>query len=426
MTLVRFRGDAPAVAQVDTIEVDGYDGATTYILTIGGKTVSVVGDTDAETTAVALAAAWNASEIVEFARVTANAFSGTTPLDTITLTADTAGMPFVVSESTSGGGGSMVQVNVTVSSGPNHADTVANWEPSGLPGDEDDVLFSGTSTSCLYGLDTSDWPAGPPLWNSLTIKASYTGRIGLPEFASSGDYEYREDFFVIAFHTTGDEYISIGEGSGVGSGRIKLSVANMTTNMRIDVHSTGSRSDTTKPPVLLGTGTQSASTTLSVNSGDVGVAVLFDGFAVIDVINVESSSANVEIGAVDVTLTTINLTAGTVTTLSNVTTVTMTAGTFVLAGSAAIGTLYVRGGICYYDSDGATTTLIVVTNGAVLNFTRDARPVTIAQLDLYEGATVYDTGQRTTLTNGFDTIHCGISDVTVNFGDHLTWVHSAI
>ena len=54
-------GIATEVAQIDTVQINGYDAATTYKLTVGGFVISVLGDTDVNGTAAALAAAWNAS-----------------------------------------------------------------------------------------------------------------------------------------------------------------------------------------------------------------------------------------------------------------------------------------------------------------------------------------------------------------------------
>lgn len=433
MTVVRYRGDAAQVAQVDTVQITGMDGTpalTTYTLTVGERTVEVVGDTDEETTAVALAAAWNAATVAEFTGVTANAFSGTTPVDTITLTADVAGIPFTVVSSVSGGSGTIGAVtSVTASAGRYHADTASNWDPTGLPGDGDDVVFDNLAVSCLFGLDTSAWPGGPPLWASVTIKGSYTGYIGLPEFSASGDYEYRDDFLIFSLAASDSAYVAIGEGDGSGSGRLKLSLANRTNDARIDVYLTGSRADPDVPALLIGTGTNSSTTTLNVSKGDVGVGVLFGGSAVIDVLNVgfvstQATDAAVEIGD-NVTLTTINQTGGTIDTLSSFTTATLAAGTLTVSGAATATTINVRGGTCYYNSNGTLGT-VNVTNGAVLDFRRDQRDVTVTNMNLYEGATVYDTGQRVTLTNGFDTIQCGLADLTLDFGDHLTWTPSSI
>src|SRR6185295_12509087 len=98
MASTTWRGDAPAVAQVDTLTVGGTIEATDiFKMTINGKTLSVTaGSTVAATVATTIATAWNASTIPEFAEITAAATSG----GALTLTADTPGKPFVCTVST--------------------------------------------------------------------------------------------------------------------------------------------------------------------------------------------------------------------------------------------------------------------------------------------------------------------------------------
>jgi hypothetical protein len=154
MGTVYFTGKAAAVAQVGTVQITGMDGTpanTTYILTVGGQTVSAVGDTDADTTAAALAAAWNASTHVYFTGITASATT-----DTITLTADTAGVPFVAVSSVSGGTGTIGAYSATTASaGPNDWSTAANWSGGAVPVNDDDVILNASGVNICWGLDQS-------------------------------------------------------------------------------------------------------------------------------------------------------------------------------------------------------------------------------------------------------------------------------
>ena len=95
-------GGADAVSQVATTQITAFDAATTYKVTIGGITVSVAGDTDADTTAAALKAALSGSDHPYFTAIT-----WTVATDTITGTAATAGVPFVFSTSATGGTGTI-------------------------------------------------------------------------------------------------------------------------------------------------------------------------------------------------------------------------------------------------------------------------------------------------------------------------------
>ena len=72
-----WTGQAPAVAQVTTIQVTAYAAGTTYTITVGGVLISVIGQGTINATAAALAAAWNASTHPYCTGVTATVPGGT-------------------------------------------------------------------------------------------------------------------------------------------------------------------------------------------------------------------------------------------------------------------------------------------------------------------------------------------------------------
>jgi hypothetical protein len=151
MASMRWKGAAQAVAQVTTVAISGYDAATTYTLSVGTKSVSTIAAGSAALTAVALVTAWNASTEPELAEVTASG-SGT-PL---TLTADTAGVPFTVVPAVSGGAGTIGSATaVTAATGPNHWDDANNWSGGAVPTGSDSVYIENSSTSIKYGLAQS-------------------------------------------------------------------------------------------------------------------------------------------------------------------------------------------------------------------------------------------------------------------------------
>jgi hypothetical protein len=210
MADIVFVGDAPAVANVQTGTLDTYDAATTYIVTIGGRTVSTVGTGGTtSTTATALRAALNASTYPEFAEIT---WSGAT--NAIIGTSDTAGKPFVATLTVSGGTGTVTDFSeTTANSGPN-AVVAGNFKNAStgaraLPVDSDTLYFQDSDVDLLYNLGalTSITPA------ATHIKASYTGKIGLPftNTDNATDYhEYRERFFCL----DGSTILNIGDGDG--------------------------------------------------------------------------------------------------------------------------------------------------------------------------------------------------------------------
>src|SRR5262245_41819885 len=96
MATVRWRGDAPAVAQIQSWAFAGtWESSDLIRVTIGGKTKDfTAGSTTTATVVANLVAAWNAlsgATWPEFAELTAS--QATT---TFKLTSDTAGKPFTV------------------------------------------------------------------------------------------------------------------------------------------------------------------------------------------------------------------------------------------------------------------------------------------------------------------------------------------
>ena len=145
MAHIFWRGDAVAVSQVSAVTLTGYDTGTTYKVTIGTKTVSVVGSGGSvNTTATALAAALNASTIPEFAEITWSAATAT-----VSGTADTAGRSFTAVASVSGGTGTIGSfADTTANAGPN-VWAAANFSGGVLPGSGDHVWFADNSVSVL-------------------------------------------------------------------------------------------------------------------------------------------------------------------------------------------------------------------------------------------------------------------------------------
>lgn len=258
MGTLYWLGTATAVAQVTTIQVTSYAVGTTYKITVGGVVISTIAQGGVNATATALAAAWEASTHPYCVAVAAVAST-----DTVTLTANTAGVPFVVTSSVSGSTGTIGAASTgTANAGPNDYSTVANWSTGAIPINSDVVIFRDNAVPCLWGLAQSGiTPA------SLIIEQSYTGRIGLPynKFTTAGGAtkdsityeptvaEYRQSYLA-----TGAAILRIGEtavsgasaASIQGSSLIKVDLGS--TNAAASVFGSG-RADTgdSLPPVRL-------------------------------------------------------------------------------------------------------------------------------------------------------------------------------
>lgn len=402
-----WRGDAQSVAQVVTVQVTADDAATTYTITINGKTVSVAGTgTGVNATASALQVALAASSIAEFREVT-----WTAATDTVTGTAVTAGVPFTASSSVGGGTGTIGSVTTaTASSGPNDWSAAANWSTGSVPVTGDDVYLTNSASSVLYGLAQSGVTLG-----SLNVDSTFTGTVGLPRYNAGGGYlEYRPTYLAVSATV-----VNIGTGTGTGSGRIKLNVgANAAT---FNVFATGQSAEQGVPAVqLLGSDPANA---LNCQQGTIGVALEP---------NQTSELATTRIGfqtsaQTDVTLTmgpgvthpTITQNGGTLTVANDVTTLTMNAGTAYVLGTAGVTTLALQEGTLYFQSNG-TIAAATVGTGGTLDFSQDPRTRTVTDLTLAAQSTLNDPNKTVTFTNPFAVQNCGLSEINLNLGQNFS------
>lgn len=379
------------MAQVSTVQITAYDAATTYILTIGNKTVSVIAQGSANATATGMATAWNALSAIhypEFAEVTASAAT-----DTVTLTADVAGRPFTTTSSVSGGTGTIGSVTTTTANaGPNDWSTAANWSGNAAPVDNDTVYIEDNAIPILYGLSQTSIDL-----TALHIAASYTGQIGLPKWNQGGYAEYRTEYLTLGTVTT----LKIGYGPGQGSGRIKINTGSNACTCVVEKTAL-----TVEPgvPSLCWKGVH-ASNDFTVHSGYVGISFFGLDAATLPTLRLgRTGTANVICGA-GATLTTITQLAGTLEVRSNVTTLNVYGGVCTLQAAMTVTTLTVgvldpknaTQSTIFYNSSGTCTTANI-RKGGTLDFTQDPRSKTVTTANLFAGGTINDYGKVAAIT----------------------------
>ena len=412
MATLRFRGDAAAVAQVDTLTVGGtIEAGDKFSVTIGNKTITVSATTTVvATTATEIYTALAASTIDEFLEITwANPSDGV-----ITATAVTAGVPFVLTAATTESDGSAAdaqtfsKASTTASAGPNHWDTAANWDTGAVPTTGDDVYIENSNVDILYGFAQTGVTLA-----SLNIAASYTGRIGNPDY--NGDYwEYRDKYLAIK-----STVVNIGKGPGSGSPRIKLDLSSAQTT--VTVYSTGSAAEVGLEALLL-KGTH-ASNAVYVYAGSVGIAVEAGQTSTVATLTIgykdsPATDADVRLGS-GVTLTTVAKSGGKLEVNSNFVTLTQTEGETRVRGSATLTTANLDGGILWYESSGTLTTANV-GGDATINFSRDMRSRTVTNSTLQKGAALIDPYKTVTFTNPFLLDRCAVADVALDLGQNLS------
>jgi hypothetical protein len=412
MATIVFRGDSIAVAKEMRATPDTVEVGDIFTLTCGGDSVSftATAGTVANVTA-GLTAAWNASTYPQMAEITAS--DQTTY---VKLLADTAGVDFLITSSTTDGGGNdtqtLVMSTAVANAGPNDATTVSNWSTGAVPTAADTVVFEDSDVDLLYNLDQIDFLI-------LHVKMSYTGSIGFPEMNASGYAEYRATSLQGASCTT----VNIGQGGGSGSSFTRLEFDGGTPN--IVVTNTGTALDDTVKALMLTN--FAAGTTVTVSKGSVAI----DPYA-----GETSTATTVEIGYTtsdsDVdfyagsgsTITTFEQSGGSAEVEAAVTTITQTGGSLYLNGTT-LTTVTAYAGTLYYMTTTTIATL-VIGSLATVNCERDMRAKTITNLSMYAGGAFLDPHGAVTVTNGIDLVGCSLEQCRISLGYNYTLTKSAI
>lgn len=273
--------------------------------------------------------------------------------------------------------------------GPHHWNDAANWDQNSVPVNGSDVRIENTDSSILYGLGQS-----AVTLDSLDVRASFTGSIGLSDVNAAGFYEYLDTHLEI-----GATAVRIGEGEGTGSSLIRLDTGSAQTD--VTVWATGSASSASGYAVeWIGT---HASNALTVYKGSVGVAIGAGETAVLSTLDVSftnsrESDALVYLGD-DVTVGTIEKNGGDLIisgrSETDITLIHATAGVTTLRGVDGVDQLTLEGGSFYYWSTGTLGGNTIVSGDASLIFDGDQRPKTVTNIITIHGdsANVIDTGQ---------------------------------
>ena len=360
------------VAQVETITITAASTSTTATWTItltddDGSSATVTYTEDGSPTVAEIATGlfnnWNASTQPDIARITAaNPSSGV-----LTLTADTAGRPVSISVSDDDDG-THTQSTSTSNRGVNDYGDTANWPTDAIPTTGDDVVFLGAA-GALYGLNQSAAAIG-----DFEVTPNYSGSLGRIE---DGIFHYLRI----------DPNSMTVEGS---SQRVLLDVGSAAIAPLIR-HNGGKDGTGLHRVYLKG----SAITTLSIEKGDVGIAVNEGETTTITTLEQSyvsnaNSDTNVELGS-GVTITTVNQDGGNLMMRCAATTVNVGANAeFESAGSGAVTTLNVYGE-ARVGSSGTVGTANVWG-------TLDARGATVTNINPKSGGTLI-IDDSTTVTN---------------------------
>lgn len=397
-------------AQVVTVTLTGYDATTTYKITIGNITVSVlgVGGTVA-TTAAALLTALTNSQAGEFLEVTWSVNSAT-----ITGTAVTAGTPFTATSSVSGGAGTIGSVTTTtVNKSPSDFGDSVNWDTFPVSGDS--LVIENCNIPILWNLDA----LSAIDIADAKIRGTFTEAAALPKHNADGDYEeYRPT--EMTFGTCTALYQV--EANGLQPGSRKFNVgANACTAQFF-----GAGNGAIGSEVTWFRGTNAANV-VRINGASVAIAPISSMTAVIATLAM-IAGAVARCGPGAGTLATVTLDASTLDVQTPITTLTAQGGSNILCRQAmTIGTANLYGSTLIYNSSGTITTLTLgsqVSAGAI-DFSGDTRAVTITNLvNAYVGSNFNDPGSRVTLSAGIKVPKGKLSQIAFDNGIDRTYTVS--
>lgn len=356
------------VAQVRTFTITADSTSNTAVWTFtltmdDGSTTTVTYTEDGSPTVAEIATglynAWNAATHPAVARITAaNPSSGV-----VTLTADTAGVPFTVTLADSDDG-THTESNTTANVGNNDYGTAQNWSLNAVPASTNDVVIggptSGQSVSILYGLNQSSVDIA-----AFNVQKDYNGQIGREEDGKS--YYLRIDPDTVDYQGASNLAL-IDIGSANISPQIECNGSALTGKFAL---------------YLKG----SNIATLEVRKGKVGVAPLTGetttvATLLVSFISNALSDSDVTVGS-GVTLTTVTQSGGKLDLRCAATTVTTAANSECTTnGTGAITTWHAYGKI-YPNSTGTVTTLNLF---GVCDETRDRSARTISTTNAKPGS----------------------------------------
>lgn len=391
------------------ITLRGSPSGGTFTLTFGGQTTGSI--------------VYNASADVVQAALEALSSVG---YGNVLVSAPNPGGPFVVEfigslaaanqgaiTSSSSLSGSATLANVealTAPTGPNWFSEPLNFSTGAVPVNSDILIFENNAVPCLYGLED----LSSVTLAELHVRQSYTAEsLGLP--THTGQYvEYRP--LALKIGAT-----KLYQGQGDGSGCPLVRINTHTAASEVLVMGTGQPSGSL--PAFCWVGNNSSNVVrafrgsigLAAQGGETGQLVTLQ----VGYIDSPETDASVIVGAGLGTITTLSQIGGTVVCAASVTTATNNGGQLEFTGAAAVGTLRANSGPVYYSSSGTLTQGYVGAEGQLL-FTRDMRARTVTNCTIVAGAVVRDPNRSVTWTNSIVLSQCGLADVELHLGTHVT------
>lgn len=398
-----FRGGAGAVAQVDKATPAAVESGDTFTMTITdhlgavGSVTHANADEDEAATVTGLydlAVAAKAAGEVPWTRITA-----TDDTSYVSLTADTAGMPFALVCSKTGTG-TLTRAAVTAVSGPNLLSVADNYQGGAIPVGDTDALI--IPADCAYSIYYEDLSA--IALTALDIEKGYSGDIACAALP-------------LLFDLTGAGTIA----NLAGTGNIHLGLQGSGAVINIREAGVGSGAGTYGMNLSVGEAVQVINIMLDSPGGRVGLAAIPGQVAEFATIKV--TQGEVKIGS-GVTVTDI-ITSGGITHCEATPTgdIINTGGQFYREGCCAAVNWFVYAPAKAYERSGGNVSGTIAVAG-VIDASQDLRSRTWAVTVVHKGGKIIDPGKTIIFTANLELHRCGLE--AVDRGDHMDVVFSAV
>jgi len=407
MATVYWVGRQRKRAQVDTITVGSATAAQTFTVTVGGRktvTYTAGGSETTVTVTAALLALLQAMDDGEFTELTFATPSSAT--STITATGPDDGCPFTLAV---GGTGTISRTATTTPLSPHDLNDAANYSGNAVPSASDVLVFEDGDVDAKYNAAALTAIA----LASVTRRASYTGRLGLPSENPNGYPEYRTQHVELNCPT-----VNLEQAAGDVAGQFRLKCVHTGSAATFTIAGGGAGAVGEEVFEVFGL---PASSVVQVSGASVALAHLAGQTAT--AATVAAKDAVVWIGA-GVTLTTASLTNCQGRVEASWTTLTMLVGGRVevlgaAAGSAA-GTLVYKGTLVW-KSTGATGNSPVVGSGGTVDFSQAPAAVTVGgTVELNAGAGWLDPAGVISTSYNLKLNRCNAADVNLDLGVNKT------
>lgn len=412
-----YTGNAPRVAQINTITPGTVLIGSTFTITINGKNVTYTATvaTVANVTAglVALLNSVTSPPPAEFQEITWT--DQTTFVKGVNII---SGVPFVQTSSATGVGATNATVTTVANSGPHDASLAKNWSGNTVPVDGDYLYFDNLDVDVLYGIDYLTKAVLANGVHLISVSSAFSGSFGLPKYNPNGYLEYRPTYFQLPMFDSSSYFRYAGTGSRAKFDLAGNDIANIVVN------NTGTSDDLLAPLIIKDVENGSF---IDVYKGRVQVAiepgdgVTFDT-VVIGFLTDPVNDAYLEFGSLSVT--SVKATGG-ILHIPSAPLLVMT-GEAVVYATGAVLNIYNYGNTLYYLGAGLTISNYIGGADSTINFNQLLAPRTVDAIILYAGSTVIDSSGTVTFTNGYELAGCTMADVTVDLGPGRTIVPTPI